>query len=65
MNKMFNEMKAMKKSGRGAAKADMQKLFGGKKAAPKKGAKKAVKSYAGGGSIDGCAVKGKTRGKMV
>jgi hypothetical protein len=36
-----------------------------KPAAKKAPAKDAPKKYAKGGSIDGCAVKGKTRGKMV
>jgi hypothetical protein len=60
----MNEMKMMAKKGRGMAKADMQKV-----------AKKEVKGHemkmhgakkmASGGKIDGCATKGKTKGKMV
>ncbi len=71
----MNENAMMKKMGRGKAKADMQEMFGKKKPAAKKApAKKAPAKkmamggemkYAKGGSIDGCAIKGKTKGAMV
>jgi hypothetical protein len=84
----MNEMKAMKKMGRGMAKADMQKkgMQGYAKGgistslkahasapASKAHAKMAkggmacggAKKYAKGGSIDGCATKGKTKGRMI
>ena len=47
----FNEMMAMKAKGRGDAKAGMQE--------------KAPMKFAKGGSIDGCATKGKTKGTIV
>jgi hypothetical protein len=65
----MNEMKMMKKEGRGMAKADMQKVAG--KAVKghevrMHGAKKAMggKVYGKGGKIDGMATKGKTKGKV-
>jgi hypothetical protein len=54
----MNEMKMMKKEGRGMAKAALQKHA----------SMPASKAHAGlkkGGSIDGCAMKGKTKGTMV
>jgi hypothetical protein len=48
---MKSEGKMMMAKGRGMAKAAMQK--------------KADKKYAKGGSIDGCATKGKTHATMV
>jgi hypothetical protein len=73
--KVMNENKMMKKEGRGMAKADMQKVAG--KAVKKHekamhGMKKGgmacgTKKYATGGSVrgDGCAQRGKTKGRMV
>lgn len=71
--KVMNEGKMMKKEGRGMAKAAMQKVAG--KAvkgheARMHGAKKMMgggmaKGYKSGGSIDGCAVKGKTKGTTI
>jgi hypothetical protein len=66
----MNENAMMKKMGRGKAKADMQELFGKKKPAAKKAPAKKMAmggemKYAKGGSIDGCAIKGKTKGTMV
>lgn len=67
---MKNEGMMEKKMGKGVAKADMQKVAG--KAV--KGHEKRMhgmksggmaKKYAKGGSIDGCATKGKTKGRMV
>jgi hypothetical protein len=55
---MKTEMKMMKKEGRGEAKAMLQKHA----AMP---ASKAHKGLKKGGSIDGCATKGKTKGTMV
>jgi hypothetical protein len=60
---MKSEMKMMKKEGRGMAKADMQKS-----ALKKHSAMPASKAHAGlkkGGSVDGCATKGKTKGTMI
>ena len=67
----MNEMKMMAKKGRGMAKADMQKVA--KKEVKghevkMHGAKKMMgggMAYKSGGKIDGCATKGKTKGKMV
>lgn len=52
------EMKDMKKKGRNMAKADLQKHASMPASKAHKGLKK-------GGSVDGCATKGKTKGKMV
>jgi hypothetical protein len=65
------EAKMMKKEGRGMDKADMQKVAKKEvKGHEKKmhGTKKMMgggMTYKSGGKIDGCAKKGKTRGKMV
>ena len=63
--KVMNENNMMKKEGRGMAKADMQKVAS--KAV--KGHEKRMHGMKAGGSVskraDGCAVRGKTRGKMV
>jgi hypothetical protein len=52
------EMKMMKKEGRGMAKTSLQKHASMPASKAHKGLKK-------GGSVDGCATKGKTKGKMV
>ena len=61
-----NENKAMKKMGRGLAKAEMQKVAS---KVVKGHEKRMHKKYEGGGSVsaraDGCAVRGKTRGTIV
>ena len=63
--KVMNESMMMKKEGRGMAKADMQKVAS--KAV--KGHEKRMHGMKSGGSVskraDGCAMRGKTRGKMV
>jgi hypothetical protein len=60
----MNENKMMKKEGRGMAKADMQKVAG--KAVKGHEVKMhGAKKMAKGGGIDGCAVKGKTKGTMI
>jgi hypothetical protein len=62
---MKNEGKMMKKEGRGMAKADMQKVAG--KAVKGHEARMHAKggmTYKKGGSVDGMAKKGKTRGKV-
>jgi hypothetical protein len=60
----MNENKMMKKEGRGMAKADMQKVAG--KAVKKHEVKMhGAKKMAKGGGIDGCAIKGKTRGTEI
>lgn len=62
-----NENKAMKKMGRGMAKAEMQKVA----SKVVKGHEKRMHGLAKGGSVsaskraDGCAQRGKTRGRMV
>jgi hypothetical protein len=67
----MNENAMMKKMAKGGkAKADMQEMFGKKKSAAKKAPAKKMAmggemKYAKGGSIDGCAIKGKTKGAMV
>ena len=68
--KVMNEGKMEKKMGRGMAKADMQKVATGavkkhEKAMHGMACGGKVKKYAKGGSIDGCATKGKTKGRMV
>jgi hypothetical protein len=65
--KKMNEGMMMKKEGRGMAKADMQKVAkkevkGHEKKMHAMGGKVKMKK---GGSVDGCAHKGKTKGKMV
>lgn len=61
----MDENKMMGKMGRGMAKAEMQKVAG---TAVKKH-EKAMHKMAGGGSVskraDGCAQRGKTKGRMV
>ena len=63
--KIMNESMMMKKEGRGMAKANMQKVAD--KAV--KGHEKRMHKMAGGGMAskraDGCAVRGKTKGRMV
>ena len=60
----MDENKAMKKMGRGMAKAEMQEIASG---AVKKHEKSMHKMAKGGyvKAADGCAKKGKTKGKMV
>jgi hypothetical protein len=70
----MNEMKMMAKKGRGMAKAEMAKKgMAGYKAG---GIATSLKAHAAapaskahamkkGGSVDGCATKGKTKGKMI
>ena len=64
---MVNENKAMKKKGRGMAKAEMQKVA----SKVVKGHEKRMHGLAKGGSVsaskraDGCAQRGKTKGRMV
>lgn len=69
---MKSEGKMMMKEGRGMAKADMAKsALAAHAAKPASKAHKGlkcggeVKKYAKGGSIDGVAIKGKTKGRMV
>jgi hypothetical protein len=68
----MNEMKMMKKEGRNMAKTAMQKVASnavkGHEDRMHKGTKKMMgggMAYKKGGKIDGCATKGKTKGKMV
>lgn len=63
----MNEMKMMAKKGRGMAKSALEKHAAMPASKAHKGLKSGggVKKYAKGGSIDGCAQKGKTKGKMV
>jgi hypothetical protein len=65
MMKKMNENKMMKKEGRGMAKADLQKHASMPASKAHKGLKSGGKVYRKGGDIDGCAVKGKTKGTMV
>jgi hypothetical protein len=63
--KIVNESMMMKKEGRGMAKADMQKVAS--KAV--KGHEKRMHGMKAGGTAskraDGCAVRGKTKGRMI
>ena len=59
-----NESKMMKKEGRGMAKAEMQKIASGAVKKHEKSMHKMAKSgYVK--AADGCAKKGKTKGRMV
>ena len=64
-----NDMKKkmLKNKQKSSTKLDLMSLGDAKSAGPVPGMKCGgmAKGYAKGGRIDGCAVKGKTRGKMV
>ena len=56
----MNENELMKKVGRNRAKVEDQE-----KVKPAKKMAMGGKAYAKGGSIDGCAIKGKTKGTQI